>query len=672
MKQYSLHPITLKNPGLEVYERDLNPQQLEVVTAGSGPALVIAGAGSGKTRAVTYRVAYLIESGVPAQNIMLATFTNKAAREMLQRAELLVNVEIRKIYGGTFHHIANVILRRHAALIGYGENYTILDKEDSKDLLDSIVRELRIDTKDKRFPKGDVLSNMFSLAASTRRNVPDVLAARYPFFFLFADAILRIERQYAEKKKKMNCMDYDDLLLNLLVLLQNEEIRQVYTERFLHVLVDEYQDTNKIQADLVDLFASRHRNIMAVGDDSQSIYSFRGANFENILNFPDRYPDVRIIKLEINYRSTPELLRLANESILHNPRQYQKKLQPVKRDGAKPNLVPLADGNQQACFAAQRILELREEGYSLSDMAVLYRSHYHSMELQMELTRRGIPYEIRSGIRFFEQRHIKDVVAHLKICLNPFDELAWTRVMKLLPKVGNVSAHKVWLEISTLPDPLSNLRSDTVKGAVPKGARQAWETLAGLIEAISKPPIADAPSEMIRRVLDGGYRDYLNAEFPNADSRAEDLEQLSTFCEKFDSLEQALSELSLLTNLAADTVTVGVEEDERLVLTTVHQAKGLEWPIVFIIDLAEGRFPSSQSLRETYGEEEERRLFYVAVTRAKDELFLCYPLIGSGGGREDRFFRPSRFLTEIGEDVFEKWVVEGSGTLAIYPYDPER
>jgi DNA helicase-2/ATP-dependent DNA helicase PcrA len=654
-----------------MFEKDLNPQQLEVVTAGDGPILVIAGAGSGKTRAITYRVAYLVALGIPAHRIFLATFTNKAAREMLHRAEILIQRDITKMYGGTFHHIGNVLLRRHASALGYGENFTILDKEDCRDLIDVIIKE-RDCHKDKRFPKGDVLSAMFSLAVNTCRNLEDIIQVRYPFSLLFMDDILEIERRYHEKKKAMNSMDYDDLLSNLVRLLQDEKLKAYYSEYFLHVLVDEYQDTNKIQADLVDILCSHHKNLMVVGDDSQSIYSFRGANFENIIEFPSRYPDTKIIKLEINYRSTPDILRLANAVIVHNKRQYRKKLLAVKNQGLKPNLVPLYDTNQEARFTVQRVLELSEKGFSLSDMAVLYRSHYHSMELQVELTRRGIPFEVRSGIRFFEQRHIKDVIAHLKICFNPYDELSWKRIMKLLPKVGISTAHKVWLELSKSGDPLSHLKSEGVSKIVPKGAREAWGDFAALIETISRSPVSDSPSDQINRILLHGYRDYLHATFSNAVSREEDVEQLSTFASRFSTLEEVLSELSLLTNIEPETAFAVRQAGERLILSTVHQAKGLEWPVVFVISLADGRFPAAQSLKEASGEEEERRLFYVAVTRAKDELYLCYPYFGTGFDNKSIFFKPSRFIQEIEEDCVEKWTFEGREMTSLYPFDPRK
>ena len=428
------------------YEKELNPQQLAVVQAAGGPILVIAGAGSGKTRVVTYRVAYLIESGVDPSGILLVTFTNKAAREMLHRVELLVPAvggSGWKGVGGTFHHIGNRILRRHAPLVGYQPNFTILDREDAKSLMDACITDLKINPKGSRFPKGEVLEDLVGLSVNTQRPIDELVLERYPFFYELLDDIRAVAEHYRKRKRELNAMDFDDLLFYWKTLLQEHpEVRARYGEQFQHILVDEYQDTNRIQADIIDLLAEGHGNIMVVGDDSQSIYSFRGANFANILTFPDRYPAAKVFKLEINYRSTPEILHLANSSIVHNRYQFPKELQTVRPAGPMPSLVPAQDILEQAAFVAQKVAEIRDGGIPLSQIAVLYRAHYHSMELQMELTRRGIPFEVRSGLRFFEQAHIKDVCAYLKIICNPLDELAWKRVLQLYPRSGKGHGRK--------------------------------------------------------------------------------------------------------------------------------------------------------------------------------------------------------------------------------------
>ncbi len=658
MRKYSLKsPIRPREYSVK-YEQELNSQQLEVVMAGDGPLLVIAGAGSGKTRVVTYRVARLIESGVNPSRILLVTFTNKAAREMLHRVKSLIKADIRRIWGGTFHHIANLTLRRHGEAIGYSPKFTILDREDARDLLNACLPDLKINPKERRFPRADVLNDIISLTANTQANLEDVITNRYPYFLEIADDIARIAQFYHQRKTKLNLMDFDDLLLNWKLLLEKHpEIKESYAEKFRYILVDEYQDTNKIQAEIVDLLGYRRRNVMVVGDDSQSIYSFRGANFANIVEFPRRYPETKIFKLEINYRSTPEILELANSSITQNQKQFPKRLTPVRGSGSSPVLIPLKDVIQQAEFVAQRILELRDEGVPLREIAVLYRSHYHSMELQMELTRRGIPFEVRSGLRFFEQAHIKDVTAYLKIIHNPKDELAWKRVVKLYPRIGSRTADKIWRHISSKENGLKAARDQKLLTQIPRGAEEGWKRFLSLLKSLQAPEILKFPGEMIQVVIEEGYDDYLQNVYPNYQSRLEDLNQLGNFALQYGSLENFLSELALLSSVTGEDV-AGREEDEQVTLSSIHQAKGLEWRVALIIWLSEGRFPAAKALSDPEGEEEERRLFYVATTRAKDELYLCYPLMLPEGRYQSILLRPSRFIQELSEDTYEQWQID--------------
>ena len=640
------------------YEASLNKQQLEAVTAGKGPILVIAGAGSGKTRTITYRVAWLLDCGVPPERILLLTFTNKAAKEMLHRVEHLLSGEARKIWGGTFHHIGNLILRRYAHLLGYNNNYTIIDREDSRDLLDLCLTDLNIDIKKRRFPKSDILSDIISLAISTEENVEKIVKGKYPFFSEQIDEIKRVLESYQNRKRKLNLMDFDDLLLNWKkLLIEYPDIKDIYSENFLHILVDEYQDTNKLQSEIIDLMASYHRNIMVVGDDSQSIYSFRGANFANIIDFPKRYPDAKIFKLEINYRSTPHILWLTNCIIAGNKKQFPKKLRAVKKGNFKPVFVPLRSVNQQAEFVAQRILEIRDEGRSLKDIAVLYRSHYHSLELQMELTRRGIPFVVRSGLRFFERAHIKDVTAYLKIILNPRDELSWKRLLKMLPGVGNVTADRIWKDISGSDKPLERVKSKQILDVFSRKIPKEWKKFTDLILSLQDDSLRKNPGGMIQFILQQGYKEYLQSKYPDYEERIEDLNQLSSFARDYSSLKSFLSELALLGSVESETVLTGGDKDECVILSTVHQAKGLEWPVVFVIWLADGRFPAAKALRNPENLEEERRLLYVATTRAKEELYLCYPIIG-GNWRQATIMKPSRFLKEIDEDTYEQWIVD--------------
>src|SRR5438876_411978 len=433
------------------YARELNPQQHAAVTAVPGPALVIAGAGAGKTRTLIYRVAFLLEQGIPADRILLLTFTNKAAKEMMRRVADLLGGDISALWGGTFHSVGNGILRRHADLLGYARDFTILDREDARDLIAACLDEAGIDLKDADFPKADVLADIFALAVNTEKSVAQILEEQYVYFSPRAPQIEEVGRRYAERKRAAGVMDFDDLLVLWLRLLrEHAEISEQYQRRFQFILVDEYQDTNKLQSDLIDLLAARHHNVMVVGDDSQSIYSWRGANFQNILQFPQRHPAARIYKIETNYRSTPEILSLANAAIAANIHQFAKQLAPARGSGVKPVLVPCGDASQQAAFVAQRALELRDEGVNLNDMAVLYRSHFHALELQLELTRRNIPFSITSGIRFFEQAHIKDIAAYLKLVTNANDELAFKRLVRLLPGVGGKSADKLWALFSSV------------------------------------------------------------------------------------------------------------------------------------------------------------------------------------------------------------------------------
>lgn len=659
VKKYTIKTVKKTAEFSVDYAKDLNPEQYEAVMAGEGPILVIAGAGSGKTRTVTYRVARLMESGINPSKILLVTFTNKAAKEMLHRAELLIKTDIRKIWGGTFHHIGNLILRRHAEALGYKPNFSILDSEDSKDLINACVSDLGIDTKARRFPQADVLGDIIGFSVNTEGPLERVVYQRHPYFISLVDDIERVAIKYNQRKKRLNLMDFDDLLLNWKRLLEDfPDIREAYSNRFEHILVDEYQDTNKIQADIIDLLASRRRNVMVVGDDSQSIYSFRGANFANIIEFPKRYPDAKVYKLTINYRSTPEILDLANKSISFNKWQFPKSLRPIKETGDSPILLAFNNVLQQSEFVAQRVLELRDEGMDLNDIAVLYRSHYHSMELQMELTKRGIPYEVRSGIRFFEQAHIKDVTSYMRIIVNPMDEIGWKRILKLIPKIGNVTSSKIWDIISNTEDPLDTLNSGQVLNIIPRGASGSFRDFLENIKSYRRPELLKNPAEMIRLIIENGYEDYLLTKYTDAESRIEDLNQLSTFALQYGSTKELLSELALLTSVVAEDVVMGGEDDEKIKLSSVHQAKGLEWKIVFIIWLSEGRFPSAKALKNGEGEEEERRLFYVAATRARDGLYLCYPIMSQDRWQESIIMKPSRFIQELPEENYQKWLID--------------
>jgi len=652
----------------------LNREQQAVVEAGDGPLLVIAGAGSGKTRALTWRVARLLHDGLEPESLLLLTFTNKAAREMLRRVEEVARLDTRRIWGGTFHHVAHRVLRDHAEELGFARGYSILDREDSRDVMSAAIADCGQAVGARRFPRADVLIDLCSMAVNTQTPLGEVLADRRPQFLPLTEEVLRVARRYAERKRQMNAMDFDDLLLHWKVLLaERPAVRQRLSERFRHILVDEYQDTNKLQGDVVDLLATAHRNLCVVGDDAQCIYGFRGAHFANILEFEKRYPDARRFDLTVNYRSTPQILTLANASIAANLKQFEKELSAVRPDGPLPALVPCRDVQQQAAFLAQRVLELRDEGVPLPEIAVLYRAHHHSMEIQFELARRGIPFVVRSGVRFFEAAHVKDVLAHLRFARNPGDELALKRCLRLAPGVGSATAEQVWSALQARrrqgAGAVEELLLAEVAGCVPPKGRAGYRRLAELLRALCRPPTRDLPGESIEKVLEGGYEEYLKSEFLNADSRVEDIRQLAEYARGYEDTEAFLSEVALLTELAAETVSEGGEPDEKLVLSSVHQAKGLEWRAVFLVWLADGRFPSAQALRDRDGEEEERRLFYVACTRARDELYLCFPLTEAPRDRERLVLKASRFVEELpGEPaVYERWQLDEPAAAPALP-----
>src|SRR4051794_32396887 len=649
VRRYSLKSSAPQRKGLVDYDRDLSDEQRAVALCDPLPTLVVAGAGSGKTRALTYRVAHLLETGTPPEKILLLTFTNKSAREMMGRVGQLCRVETRRMWGGTFHHVAHGILREHAPRLGYADRFGLLDREDAKEVMASATADLGYGVGQRRFPRADALVDLYSSAVNTQRPLAEVIAAESPQFVALEEEMLAVARRFAERKAQMNAMDFDDLLLNWKrLLVEVPAARESIVRRFAAVLVDEYQDTNKLQGEIVDAMAERHRNLLVVGDDAQSIYGFRGAHFENILQFPERHPGCQRFALLTNYRSTPPILSLANASIACNRKQFPKQLRPQREGDALPALVPLRDVHQQAEFVAQRVLELREEGIALRDMAVLYRAHTHSMELQMELARRGIPFLVRAGVRFFEQAHIKDVLAHLKFVQNPQDELSFKRIVKLVPGIGAASADALW----------SQIKSDW-EALVPPKARAGIRRLRDALGKMER--LKSQPSEMIRLVLhEAGYSEALKIRYANAQARYDDVLQLSDYALQAESLEQLLTDLTLLDSLEAEDVIEGSEADEKLTLSTVHQAKGLEYRAIFLIWLADGRFPSAPALRAADGEEEERRLFYVAVTRAKDELYLTYPMMQEERDQARLLMRPSRFLDELSAHPppYEKWSIE--------------
>ncbi len=639
------------------FRAELNDEQYAAVTADFGPALVLAGAGSGKTRTLTYRVAFLLHQGMRPGEILLLTFTNKAAKEMLQRVEDLTGVPAHRFWGGTFHHVGQRILRIHGDLVGLGKGYTILDSADADSLMSEVVKETDPNFfKDKANPKGKLLADMHSMARNTQLPPDEAIRRFFPQHEKLTAKCERFFDAYQKKKLEQQVTDYDDLLEYLLILLQkNEDVRTYYQNRFRYILVDEYQDTNVLQARIVDLLGAHH-NVMAVGDDAQCIYTWRGADFTNILTFPDRHPGTEIYKIETNYRSSPEILGLAN-GVLQNQAPgagFFKELRASRGSNVLPYVVQAVDAREQADFIIKRLSGLIDEGYNLSDIAILYRAHYQALDLQMELSRQGIPFQITSGIRFFEQAHIRDLVAQIRFAYNQRDLTSFQRVSALLPKIGpktSIKLHTLATELSAKQkiSIAEALLADSIQKKVPAAAKEEWPKLIWSLRDMAQAISLRSPAEVVEIGMDSWYGDYVRGAYANYTSRMDDLKSLVGFAGRFTEMPDLLAQLVLLNSETTDR---SVEhEDERLKLTTVHQAKGLEFPVVFVIGLAEGLFPLRRAVEEE-NVEEERRLFYVAVTRAKDELYLCYPRIAGGNG-PPMGMKPSRFLQELPEHVYE-------------------
>jgi DNA helicase-2/ATP-dependent DNA helicase PcrA len=641
------------------FKKELNEEQYAAVTAPDGAALVVAAAGTGKTRTLIYRLAWLAtEKNVQPWEVLLLTFTNKAAKEMLTRAEALVQRKFNSGYSGTFHSFANRLLRSHADSVGFGKDFTILDADDAKKLVRACSDELGVEKK--HFPKPEVLLSLFGVVSGRMGDLSAAVDEQFEHTEVDPDQVLKVHARYQARKRESNAMDFDDLLIYAHKLLaEHERTRSFYQEEFKYVLVDEYQDTNAIQAALVNLLVKAHGNLMVVGDDFQSIYSWRGADFRNFLDFEKFYPGAETFKLQINYRSTPEILDVANEVIAGNPDQFQKELQAVRESHARPHLAKVRDGSVQARYVIEKARELNRQGIPLSEICVLYRSHFHAMELQMELAREQMPYIVTSGVRFFEQAHVKDVCTVLRLLVNPSDELAFTRLLELFPKVGNKTSHRIFKKLGGRVNLQRPETHEQLFAALPAAARDEWEKVKPVFLAYREENLSNDPGEVVFRFNKAFYNEYMVENFDNHKFRSEDLDGLIDFTVKFDSTEAFLSEIALLTNLDADSGKAPTEEEGRdsIRLSTVHQAKGLEWKAVFVLFVNEEMFPSRKSVEEA-GDAEERRLFYVAVTRAEDELFLCAPMVRRQRDGGMIFLEPSRFIAEIPESML---ISDGGG-----------
>lgn len=630
------------------YEQELNQEQIDVVQNGDGACLVLAGAGSGKTRVITYRVAWLIDHGVAPANILLLTFTNKAAKEMMGRIQELAGPAAAGVFGGTFHSAANRLLRHYGRLLGYSPDFTILDQDDSKSLIKACIRESGADTSGKRFPSPAVIQEILSYGRNAMIARQDALAKLHPKFGPLAPQIVTIFDLYDKKKRAANSMDFDDLLERWLELLEKApEVKESLRNRFRHVLVDEFQDTNALQNAIIRRLAPPGHNLLVVGDDAQSIYSFRAADVRNILDFPKYYPDTRVFRLTVNYRSTPEILELANDIISRNVGQFPKELRAVAPKMARPMVVPAVSAAGEASFIADSIEKLEADGIRADRVAVLFRATFHSQALEFELTKRGIAYDYRGGLRFFDRAHVKDVLAFLRVAANPADEASWLRLLNFQEGIGEVTAAKLAGRMVSLA---SLAKAVIIDPETEFGARAArgWRDLRDCLEGMLK---ADSPSAMVKTIIKSPYVDYLENEYPNYRERLEDIEQLGKFAESYKKVGDFLAEVTLDDSLANSARDGARARGPRVVLSTIHQAKGLEWDAVFVMHMTASSFPNRNALLEEGGLEEERRLFYVAVTRAKKFLILTHP---ATVGREMFAFEgPSSFLEEVDPKCLE-------------------
>lgn len=636
------------------YKEALNASQLEAVEFDEGYILVIAGAGSGKTRTLTYRVARLVEAGVPPGAILLLTFTRKASQEMLRRAALLLDNRCEGVAGGTFHSLAYTLLRRYASRIGFDRGFAILDRADTESLIEMLRKDMDLASRHGSFPRKATLANIYSRSANKTIPIETEVADYYPHFAACLEDIDSLYHAYTQRKRELQYLDYDDLLLYLKRLLEDHpDIRERISSGYRYIMVDEYQDTNRIQADIIYLLSDVNQNVMAVGDDSQSIYAFRGASFENIMMFPEIFPGTKVVRLEENYRSVQPILNVTNEIISKAREKYSKRLFTNRQGGSKPLLVEAGSENSQSRYVVDRILELSQNGVPLHQMAVLFRAGFHSFDLEIELGREGIDFVKYGGFRFMESAHIKDVLAYLRVLVNPQDRISWHRVLLLLDKVGPKTAESIYRTV------LNEKAGYT--GILAVKPRSAWaEGMAGLKElfsTIDSHPMSVA--ETGEAVLEY-YSDHLREKFDDHPRRLRDLEHLLTIMRRYDGLEQFLTDMTLEppststgTNLTADR-----PDTDQLILSTVHSAKGLEWHTVFVIWTLDGRFPSVRALDREDELEEELRLLYVAATRAKENLAFVYPSDVYDRATGMIFDRPSRFLDEIPSEILDRIYVE--------------
>ncbi len=656
---YILKDLTdpIRNSSGLDYRTELNEAQYEAATAMDGPLLIVAGAGTGKTRTLVYRVAHLIDQGIDPRSILLLTFTRRAAEEMIRRASLLIDSRCSQVSGGTFHSFANLVLRVHGRHVNLASSFTIMDRPDSEDVIQTLRSDMGLNTKEKRFPRKQTVAEIFSMTHNKHIALNELLELEYPHLVDVHQELAEMQRRYTDFKQTKSLIDYDDLLIKLRDLLADHaEVRNRLSDTYRYIMVDEYQDTNHLQSEIVRLLAATHDNVAVVGDDAQSIYSFRGADFRNIMDFPKQFAGARIIKLEENYRSTQPILNLTNEIIARATEGYDKRLFTRKSVGSRPKLVQAGSEQMQSQFVCQKILELREEGVPLWDLAVLFRSSFHSFDLEIELARRNIPFVKRGGFQFMEAAHVKDLLAHLRVLANPKDAVSWNRVLLLLEGIGPGASQKIIKWLLEGGNAVERLRSYNAKGKIAQGLR----TLAQVLEEAAK---AELPSEQAQYLLQY-YVPILKQNYPDDHPRRlRDMEHFQGMTERYRDLNRLLSDMALEPPNDSIGGVLAVDPDEGpLILSTIHSAKGLEFHSVFIIWALEGRFPSFYNTGSAEELEEERRLLYVAATRAKQNLFISYPTRVFDKSLRMVLSQPSQFIDGMSSRMLEPvaLVPEGS------------
>jgi DNA helicase-2/ATP-dependent DNA helicase PcrA len=636
----------------------LNPAQREAVEHLGGPLLVVAGAGTGKTWTLACRVARLVDRGVRPERILLLTFTRRAAREMLSRAERMTGQRsVGRVWGGTFHSVGNRLLRLHGRTLGLRPDFTVMDRADSADLMDLIRSDLGLGTTERRFPRKDTLADIYSRAVNAGSKLRDVVEADYPWCTDEVENIARIFQTYTERKRDHHCLDYDDLLLYWHVLARTPGAGERAAGLFDHILVDEYQDTNSLQADILAATRPTGEHLMVVGDDAQAIYAFRAATVRNILEFPERFPGGRIVRLEQNYRSTRPILDASNSVIALSPQRHEKTLWSERTSERRPLLLTCLDEPDQSNAVCDAVLEHREQGTPLREQAVLFRAGHHSDLLEVELSRRNIPFVKYGGLKFMEAAHVKDALAVLRVLENPRDEVSWFRVLQLLDGVGAATARRLLGTLTAAgdgaPSPPAALLE--IQLAVPAPARLGLEELRAVALDCAEDAPPAAQLERVRRFLEP----ILARRYDHADARLHDLEQLEQLATGYPTRGRFLADLALdPPSSTADLAGPPLLDEDFLVLSTVHSAKGGEWDVVHVIHAADGMIPSDMATGSEDRIEEERRLLYVALTRARDALHVYFPLRYQrrNHGYEDRYHHAqiTRFLPEDVRQLFDR------------------